>query len=94
MTPSRYQAYKRLQQLLLVLGSRVAHHELEVLRRAAEDLLLMRPGEERLGGDALDRAAEVLGTLVGIGVLAQADAELLLDLLAECGAGEPMPIGA
>ena len=94
MTPSRYQAYKRLGQLLPVLGSHLPDQELEVLRQAAEDLLLMRPGEERLGGDAVNRAAEVLGTLVGAGGLAQAHAELLLDMLARCGASEPVATGA
>ena len=92
MTESRYLAYLRVRQLLPVLGSFLAHRELELLRQTAEDLLLMRPGEEGLGGDALDRAAEALGTLAGVGRLAEPHAELLLDLLASCGAGDALPL--
>lgn len=94
MTQSRYQAYQRLCQLLPVLASsRVADGELEVLRQAGEDLLLMRRGEEHLAIDSVTRAADVLGTLVGSGELDQAQAELLLDLLAGCGGTEPLPSG-
>jgi hypothetical protein len=91
MTESRYLAYQRVRKLLPVLGSYLGHGEVELLRQTAEDLLLMRPGEERLGSDALDRAAEVLGTLSGLGRLAEAHAELLLDTLAACGASQPQP---
>jgi hypothetical protein len=95
VTRSRYQAYQRLCQLLPALASSgVAEGELEVLRQAGEDLLLMRPGEERIGADAASRAAEALGELVGTGGLDQAQAELLLDALAGCGGGEPVPTGA
>jgi hypothetical protein len=90
VTSSRYQAYQRMRQLLPVLDCQL-DRELEVLRQTGEDLLLMRPGEERLGGDASNRAADVLGTLVGTGRLSQAQAELLLDALAGCGASEPEP---
>jgi hypothetical protein len=91
VTQSRYQAYQRLRQLLPVLASSlVGEQDLEVLRQAGEDLLLMRPGEERLGADAANRAADVLGTLVGSGGIDQAQAELLLDVLAGCGGGEPV----
>ena len=94
MTESRYLAYQRVRKLLPVLGSCLGHSEVELLRQTAEDLLLMRPGEERLGGAALDRAAEILGTLSGLGRLPNAHAELLLDVLAACGAGEPLPARA
>jgi hypothetical protein len=94
VTSSRYQAYQRMRQLLPVLDCQLGDGELEVLRQTGEDLLLMRPGEERLGGDAVNRAADVLGTLVGTGRLSQAQAELLLDALAGCGASEPEPARA
>ena len=95
MTEARYQAYRRLRQLLPALASsHVAAEQLEVLRQAGEDLLLMRPGQERLGADAANRAADVLGRLVGSGGIDQAQAELLLDLLAGCGGAEPVRTGA
>jgi hypothetical protein len=94
MTEARYQAYRRLRQLLPALaGSGVAAQQLEVLRQAGEDLLLMRPAEEHLGADAANRAADVLGRLVGAGGIDQGQAELLLDLLAGCGGAEPVPSG-
>jgi hypothetical protein len=94
MTSSRYEAYRRLCQLLPALASaHVAERELEVLRQAGEDLLLMRRGEEHVAVDSVTQAADVLGMLVGTGELDQAQAELLLDLLAGCGGSEPLPSG-
>lgn len=86
MTSNRYEAYCRVQVVLDELQEpELEDHEREMLRDAAEGLLLIREGEEHERDKLLLDAWLVLSSLVRTGRWRYRAAEQMRRMLEECG---------
>ena len=86
MTSTRYEAYTRVTAVLAELREpELDDHERELLRDAAEGLLLTREGEEQERDKLLLDAWLVLSSLVRTGRWRYRAAEQMRRLLEACG---------
>lgn len=90
MTPARHRAYKRALQAVEELPTGMLEPaETEILRDAAEGLLLVRDGEESERERLLESASLTLSLLFGSERMTAAQSERLWAMLAACG---PQPL--
>ncbi len=89
MTADRYRAYCSVRDALADL--RLDEEESELLRQAAEDLLLARPGDRDVMEAARQRAAMALSILAASRRLTGGYADELWCLIANCGPASPVP---
>lgn len=90
MTPARHRAYKRALQAIDELGPGILQPaEAELLRDAAEGLLLVRDHETEERERLLEEASVTLSVLFGSERLSAAQSERLWTMLAACG---PQPL--
>ena len=96
MTSERYHSYCCVRDVLYDLG--LKDEERELLRLAAEDLLLARSGEREIVEEARQRAAMALSILASSRRVSSTYADELWCLIADCGPGMPAaslaPVGA
>lgn len=92
MTAARHRAYKRALQAFDDLDpGTLEHDESELLRDAAEGLLLARDHEDTERTRLLEAVSRTLSELFGSDRLTAAQSERLWAMLAACG---PEPLGA
>jgi hypothetical protein len=87
MTRERYQAYCAVRESLDALG--LNEEERELLRQAAEDLLLARRGDPEPVEEARQRAAMALSILAASRRVSTGRADELWCLIADCGPEAP-----
>jgi hypothetical protein len=89
VTADRYYAYCGVRDALGDLG--LNEEESELLRQAAEDLLLARPGDRDVMEEARQRAAMALSILAASRRLTSGYADELWCLIADCGPPSLVP---
>jgi hypothetical protein len=92
VTTDRYHAYCCAREALGDLG--LTAEERELLREAAEDLLLARGGDHELVEEARQRVAMALSVLVSSRRLTSDYADELWCLIADCGPSPSAPAPA